>query len=583
MSLHIISSQWISHTPNTNILLACCYPFGLRMAKSLPPDPNSSISVGKSKVESMIVRRMASFVMDWLKKAWHLWQNFPANLVVAILRGIARWAMPILVKAVKLLESEEMERSGTPMETQNLKDGHLGYLTLNGHRRYTLKDTDCLVEDGSFGEHLSDFEHAEMDKMHLEEEGISELCLISPSIFLDFGNYWEGPTKEDLTLEDMESPGDFSRKWLEDCYHPQIGFKMGGHFGKNLQSDCSHHEELKDFEEGLWKSMESTSISQEEEDKILSVDLPMCEEQSLVNPFGAPRVGEQLEMNNEGRGEGAHNLETTTAPHGFKSSLVLSLFYSPSEEEGGEEDDSEDWWSEDEMEVSTPSGMSLDGSDSANVTALEAEDDLLERNVLENLCGSFSMNKDPFHPLCFSQPIQAPKPPSSSPPEPKNHQEITVSFYLTRQDSKHGQLCGPSKQPWPQKDPRATYKSSAHKCCQPHSRKNCDSISQEENQVIKKVRFSSVVTVHPLVVWDYASRAARRGPWEEMARDRCRFRRRIAEVGAVLEPCLETEHRAKMWRKIHEVVDCVQKEDNTNASLLSSPARMEKLCLQSAE
>ncbi|XP_042329208.1 protein phosphatase 1 regulatory subunit 15A isoform X2 [Sceloporus undulatus] len=495
MSPHIMSSQWISHTPNTSILLVCCYPFGSRMAKSLPPEPNSSISVGKSKVGSMIVGRMAPLAMDWLKKCWHLWQNFPANLVAAILTGIARWAMPILAKTVKLLESEEIERNRTPMEMQNLKDGHIGYLTLYDHRRYSLKDTDCLVEDGYFGEHLSGFEHAEMDMMHLEEEAISELCLMSPSIFLDFRNYCEVSTIEDLVMEDMESPGDFSRKWLEDCYHPQIGFKMDGHFGKSLQSDCSHHEELKDFEEGLWQSMESTSISQEEEGKILSVDLAVCEEQSLVSSFGAPSMDKQLEMNKEGGAEDAHNLESTTAPHGFKSSLVLSLFYSPSEEEGDEEDDSEEWWSEDEMEMSTSLGMSSDGTDSTSVPSLEAEDDLLQRNVLENLCGSFSMNKDPFHPLSFSQPIQAPKASSSSPREPKNHQEITVSFYLTRQDSKPGQLCGPSKQPWPRKDPRATYKSSAHKCCQPHSRKNCDSvtsetsfISQKENQVIKKYR-----------------------------------------------------------------------------------------------
>lgn len=62
------------------------------------------------------------------------------------------------------------------------------------------------------------------------------------------------------------------------------------------------------------------------------------------------------------------------------------------------------------------------------------------------------------------------------------------------------------------------------------------------------------------MVWDYASRAARRGPWEEMARDRCRFRRRIAEVGAILEPFLGMEHRAKAWKKIHEIPSVLQEE-----------------------
>lgn len=57
----------------------------------------------------------------------------------------------------------------------------------------------------------------------------------------------------------------------------------------------------------------------------------------------------------------------------------------------------------------------------------------------------------------------------------------------------------------------------------------------------KQVRFkpdSELVEVHVIVAWEYAYRAARRGPWEEYARDRARFRRRIDCVATVLEPCL---------------------------------------------
>lgn len=40
-------------------------------------------------------------------------------------------------------------------------------------------------------------------------------------------------------------------------------------------------------------------------------------------------------------------------------------------------------------------------------------------------------------------------------------------------------------------------------------------------------------------VWDYASRVARKGGmWEECARDRARFQRRIEKTGQILEPML---------------------------------------------
>ena len=58
----------------------------------------------------------------------------------------------------------------------------------------------------------------------------------------------------------------------------------------------------------------------------------------------------------------------------------------------------------------------------------------------------------------------------------------------------------------------------------------------------KRVTFkpdNELVTIHPMVTWDYAYRSCRRGPWEQMAQDRTRFARRIEEVGLVLEPCLK--------------------------------------------
>lgn len=58
----------------------------------------------------------------------------------------------------------------------------------------------------------------------------------------------------------------------------------------------------------------------------------------------------------------------------------------------------------------------------------------------------------------------------------------------------------------------------------------------------KCVRFkpeAELVQVHLIVAWDFAYRNSRKGPWEELARDRDHFRRRVANLSEVLEPCLQ--------------------------------------------
>lgn len=61
-----------------------------------------------------------------------------------------------------------------------------------------------------------------------------------------------------------------------------------------------------------------------------------------------------------------------------------------------------------------------------------------------------------------------------------------------------------------------------------------------------QVRFSPVVHVHVMRSWTFARQASRKGNWEEMARDRDRFQRRIREAEAQLGPCLSPAHRRKV-------------------------------------
>ncbi|XP_057703207.1 uncharacterized protein LOC130922431 [Corythoichthys intestinalis] len=66
----------------------------------------------------------------------------------------------------------------------------------------------------------------------------------------------------------------------------------------------------------------------------------------------------------------------------------------------------------------------------------------------------------------------------------------------------------------------------------------------------KKVRFSDVVEEF-LIVSDGGEEEDRRGPWEELARDRGRFLRRCQEAELTLAYCLQPEHRRTVYSRIN--------------------------------
>lgn len=55
---------------------------------------------------------------------------------------------------------------------------------------------------------------------------------------------------------------------------------------------------------------------------------------------------------------------------------------------------------------------------------------------------------------------------------------------------------------------------------------------------------SELAVVHLMISWDFAYRAARKGPWEQYARDRQHFKRRIDSVSSVITPCLVKKLKA---------------------------------------
>ncbi|CAD7078461.1 unnamed protein product [Hermetia illucens] len=63
----------------------------------------------------------------------------------------------------------------------------------------------------------------------------------------------------------------------------------------------------------------------------------------------------------------------------------------------------------------------------------------------------------------------------------------------------------------------------------------------------KKVRFNLKPEIHVMYKWNFAYRAARKGHWENFARDRDRFKKRISNLANIINPVLDTQHREKIY------------------------------------
>jgi len=88
--------------------------------------------------------------------------------------------------------------------------------------------------------------------------------------------------------------------------------------------------------------------------------------------------------------------------------------------------------------------------------------------------------------------------------------------------------------------------------------------------MLLKVQFSSdvsMVTVLNQLEWADAYQQARCGPWEQYARDRERFARRIREVDSQIGWVLNAHHRAT---KYHCLQTCTLPSDSSVASLFPS-------------
>ncbi|KAM4554423.1 uncharacterized protein V3H82_018643 [Fundulus diaphanus] len=174
----------------------------------------------------------------------------------------------------------------------------------------------------------------------------------------------------------------------------------------------------------------------------------------------------------------------------------------------------------------------------------------------ELLWKSLGQRDDPYHPLNFQARLQgSPLPPKADAQTQRPPAETRKQTEAPRKprgnkpalpDRKLQQHCHPDKRLVPWRRAQRT----------PHTPP--DRQDDEAGTRHKKVRFSPLVHVHVMRTWPFARQASRKGHWEELARDRDRFRRRIADTERAVGRCLSQPHREKMRAYLDSALDRTQ-------------------------
>lgn len=153
-----------------------------------------------------------------------------------------------------------------------------------------------------------------------------------------------------------------------------------------------------------------------------------------------------------------------------------------------------------------------------------------------HLWSSFSCSSDPYSPLNFQAPLRTRVPSEASPRAKKT--PLHSPYHTPAAPPEYRKAEAEERL-----DSGFSEHSSSFRAC-----------STQSCAPTKKVRFCD--DVEEFFASCGEEEEDRRGPWEELARDRCRFLRRCHEVEQSIAYCLQPQHRSLVYRRL--TVHCIQ-------------------------
>ncbi|XP_051494876.1 protein phosphatase 1 regulatory subunit 15B [Apus apus] len=202
-------------------------------------------------------------------------------------------------------------------------------------------------------------------------------------------------------------------------------------------------------------------------------------------------------------------------PQNFTATIQTSSSDPGKDMSDVEEEEEDSSWAEESSGSPEPSSEEEDGWDCCSVDEAESL----------KLWNSFCTSDDPYNPLNFKAAFQTAE--KKGTPDLKGAERpglVASEFTVCRvQLEKHD--CGVTS--------FVQHDSLSGEKCRTHTP--------------KKVTFLEKVTEYYI-----SGEEDRKGPWEELARDGCRFQKRIQETEEAIGYCFTTEHRQRVFNRLQE-------------------------------
>ncbi|NXA43197.1 PR15B phosphatase, partial [Eudromia elegans] len=300
---------------------------------------------------------------------------------------------------------------------------------------------------------------------------------------------FDGEAVSDENGMDSEAERELHLLGRPACANKLIDYIIGGAFSGEESADDEERDDDDDGDDGF----DSEGL--------------------LSDSDASSQHGERLHLWNSFFSPDPYNLQNFTATIQTTSSEPGKDVPCGSDVEE-EEEEEEDSWAEGSSDSSDPSCEEDDEWECSSVDEAESL----------KLWNSFCTSDDPYNPFNFKAPLKPEKPGLKG----------TERLSLVTSECSRLTVCAVQleTQPCGIADPGQQGLVSAVKCGRSKR---------------KKVTFLEKVTEYYI-----SSEEDRKGPWEELARDGCRFQKRIQETEDAIGYCLTIEHRQKVFNRLQE-------------------------------